>query len=842
MQKIMCIIFVLLLGGMLSAQEKNKNSNNKTYTFKLGILYINSSTGDRFKQGIEEAVSAYSTEYINVKTEGFPYVNETNGLDRLEAIIKKKEMDIILGPTDSGVFVRAVEKRKKLEQYEIPVISSQVTAKVPHQKGGWFFRTNMNVERRAQIIHDCLNKYWIRSIAVIYEDNEFGRSAEEAFREELEGQQKEFYLPLSYNSIDKARNQIRLILDRRPEAVGIFCNRRDFVDLYKLLKLLNAGSSRYLPQIFSVIDIRTIRRDLQSNLQGDNSVLFVSVTNKFSTDENMTDDNMDDVKSLAYKTTRLILRELDTLAKSKGFKYKNGAWRQSFRTRFEAILNGNIKHIQGGTETRISFKNYENETPPKVFKFIEGDIHPVKLEEAVGFLKKLGHKIKYIRKRFGVWWIFNLCLIFFIVLFLSVKDIRHRYIMEWSGLFKLKNLIYLILPLINIIIALGIYFYLGETGGIRYDSVLAAFILALAPTAILRVTLFETPAGKSIGLAKYYDDFLQWIYEKLTIKNYLRRQAYINLIAYHNSVYGMKRRLMEIYQNASNKEQRIKIQTKMEEVLSDTDSWLERRKALARLLLQKLKWDQLIECNFVPDDFKWRGPDSKNQLTPYDDPENVIQKAARSASQHPSVKAYFKAQIKRELKELKKEAPERAIELEGDHIKDKSKMKTHTVLMRKEIIFLSLLKGYDRDYLEKKCLHPKSKDMLKNAVEYCAKQKEDKEFINKMNEAIEKLIEKKVENEKKGKKGYKKILKRILIATKNTKTSLEKKIRFLLLEGYDEDDLKDNDLLPQVYQFTGDPEESKKVAGNKKGKTKSKTKKNTGAKIPGAKETGKPGP
>jgi hypothetical protein len=792
MKIIMCIIFVLLLSGTLPAQGKDKESNGSIYKFKLGILYINSPTGERFRDGIKEAIKKYNEKnkdssekkLFNPDPPEIPYDNETDGLNKLVSKIRGKKVDIILGPTESGVFVRALEKRKELAGYEIPVISSQVAAKVPHQKGGWFFRTNINVENRAQVIYDYLNKYWIRSIAVIYEDNEFGRRAEEAFRKELRGQQKELYLPLSYNSIDTARNQIRLILEQRPEAVGILGNRRDFVELYSLLKSLNAGSSSYFPQIFSVIDIRTIRRYLQGNLRDDNSVHFVSVT------DIPKKEDFDDVKALAYDTTWLILRELDNL-ESKGFKYENGDWRQKFRNRFESILNGNIKPVRGGTKTGISFKNYENETPPKVFKLSKDVTSPVKLEEAIGFWKKLGHKIEYIRKRFGVWPILNFILIFLVVLFMSVKDIK-RWWWGKSSRFFLR-LHFWILFSVNLAIAYAAYIYLGETGNIRYDSVLTALILSLSASAVLHITLFETSTGKAIGLARHYDNFLQWVYEKITVKNYLKHQRYINIIAYQNSVYGMKCRLKEIYQNTPNKEQSTRMQRKIEDVLKDADSWIERRKVLARLLFQKLKWQELIECNFVPDNLKEFNPNKINDHPA--DPEEIALETARCCLNNPLLEKSIDRRIDNSLAQL---SDERKEELENEHKKDLNEMKTPTAKMRKKIIFLFLVEGYDPDFLEDMCCTKKNKDCIDHAVKHCSDDPERKDKVREIVEDLKKEILKENPDEQ---KEYEEILKKIGNPTENH-ASLKRGLSFILYrKGCVEKFLKDNDLLPKDYIY-----------------------------------------
>lgn len=835
---ITCIILVLLMSGYLPGQEKKSKSKTSAFKFKLGILYINSPTGKRFKKGIMEAIAKYSDLFENkylFDTIDFPYNNESEGVEILVSLMKSnnnqedtsKKVDIILGPTESGVFVRAIEQREELEKAEIPVISSQVTAKVSHQVGGWFFRTNINVERRAQVIYDFLNKYWVRSTAILYEENEFGRRAEAAFAKELQGQQKNLHLPLSYSSTDKARSQIRRILAQRPESVGIFGNRADIARLFTLLKNLNAGSTRYFPLTFSIIDTRVI----QNNLEPGYSVYFVSVTDITQ------NKDFDDVKALSYDTTAIILGELHALAEPGTFNYKDRSWRQTFRNRFEAILNGSIgiRKDEGKIQlkTRISFKDYENQTTPRIFKLSRETISPVKLGKTITFPGKVWNKVKLIWDRFGIWPIINLVIIFIVIVFMSIKDIKRWWWGKSSRLFK--RLHFWLLLLVNIAIAYAVYFYLGETGNLRYDSVLMALILSLTPSTLLHITLFETSAGKTIGLARYYDNFLQWIYEKMAIKNYKKNKFYINVIAYHNSVYGMKSILNDIYQNTpdkQNKEQRRRMETMVEEVLKEADSWLGRRKALALIVLQKLGWEECVEHNLVPKDLKEYNPDhdksdkpgmSKNhkdenyieELKKYD-PEEIVLEAAHYCAQKPLEKLLIDEKINAALNDL---TSERKIELKNDHTKDLSEMKTSTAIMRKKITFLFLLKGVKKDFSEniKYSEGSKSKNIAKDACEYCKKNG----LESLVKEEIEKLINymwKENENkDKEQKEKYLRIFQEEFKCKLNNKGKLEctwdknkrideaclkKGIKFLFTyHGWDENILKNNGLLPAEYTY-----------------------------------------
>ncbi len=707
-KKIIGIILVLLMSGTLLTQDKA--FKGRTYQFKFGILYSNSPTGKRFRNGIKEAIATYSQESINsFYTDDFPYDNETEGLKILVSLMEEeKKVDIILGPTDSSIFAHALVQRKELEKAGIPVISSRLTANIPHQKGGWFFRTDINVERRAQVICDVLNKYWIRSIAILYEETDFGERAKKTFWQELQGRGKNHYPSLPYGPIDndddedKAQSQIRKILEQRPEAVGIFGDEKIITLFNRCLKEKNTGRSRYLPLTFSL-------SASNSNIMGDTrSVqdhLYLQDHYVVSAADMTKHNDFDDVKALAFDTTILILGELDALTESEKFVYDDPSWHQSFRNRFEAILYGNSGFKRDNSQiqslTRISFKNYENNTPLNVFKVSKGVTSAILLGETITITEKITHKLALTWNRFGFPIVLNILLIFIIVLLISISDINRWYTGKWLPL--LKSVHFWLLFIINLSIALAIYFYLGETGNIRYDSIFAAFILSLTPSAIFRTTFFrvktsksksDTSEGKAIGLAAYYNFFLLWVYDHLTLKHFRKHPIFLNVIAYNKSAYDMKCLLEDTYQGISNRDQRIRMRVRMEEVLKKTDSGPGTRRALAALLLQKPGWDELVKHHFVP---KWFEPDKIDLNNPPPDPEEIVSEAARYCVQNPQKKKIIEKRIQDELKKI---PPERRKELEIEHEKEKNEMRTPTTIMKEKITFLFLIHGYDPDLLK----------------------------------------------------------------------------------------------------------------------------------------------
>jgi hypothetical protein len=652
MKKFTCIILVLLLNGVLPAQEKDKKPNSKIHKFELAVLYIDSSAGRRFKKGIEAAISEYDGENIGIDITPVSYDNETDGLDKLVSMIRGKAADIIIGPTDSGIFERAVEQRSELEQYRVPVISSRLTAKIPHRKGGWFFRTDINVERRAWAMCDVLNKSSVRSIVVLFEGTEFGIRAERAFRGQLRGLQKKRYFALSYEPGGKGRNQIRRILQLRPEAAGIFGEHKNIAPLYRSLKILDTGWPRYLPLTFSLTDTRSIKDRPRNNY-------FVSLTDITK------DKRFDDVKALAFDTTILILRQLDALTQSESFNHEDPSWRQLFRNRFEAVLNGVIGFEQGDNKTQsktgISFKDYENNTIPKVYRWEKRVAAPFDFVESIGFLKKIGQRVTHIWNSAGFYLVFNIFLVIVVCLVFSMWDIIGWYVgeKEWK-LEKWKFFFKCLFVSVNVPITLFVYFYLGETGRIRYGNLMPAFILS-----------FVLAAGLRFPLRRFYYHVAPWVFDSTYSK------WEINRVAYYNNVKSMTRILKDISHRIPDREKRIRMRVRMEEIVRNPAvTELSMRKSLARLLLQYPGWDEPV--------------------TLFDYPEEVIrQAAAHHYSPDGEEQKQIEEQINGKLKTLSEEptSPELLDKREYSRLERLKKTKKSSLYnMREKITLLFLLK------------------------------------------------------------------------------------------------------------------------------------------------------
>ncbi len=483
------------------------------------------------------------------------------------------------------------------------VVGTQLTSVSPTGE-----RPNANIESRVHAICDLLNNYWIRSIAILYQENQLGKHAEKTFRNQLQGLQKQRYLSLSFESIDTVRNQIRQILELRPEAVGFFCDPGCIAHLCSSLKIMNSGSHPYLPLTFSINDPRSLQGNLHFREH-----YFVSVTG----------------------------------------------------------LNS-----------------------PGVFRLSKEGISLFKPGEPIGIFSKLWHKMVLTYRIFGFSVFFNILFIIIVGLFLSIMDIRRWH--KGKFFYFIKNIYFLLIFITNIAISLVLYIYLAERGTIRYDSFPAAFILTLVLAAVLRANFFHTSRGNPIGLAKYYDCFVLWVYDKL-FNQYLSRQQYINPIVYYNSVDRMKDLLEDTYKDIPGREKRIRMRARLEDILSNCITLFAARKALARLLLQNPGLEGLndLNLNHIPKEY---GP-------PPRDPEEIVNKAVNCCGQNKDKEKLIDEKLKEKLAELKSSKPEKHDE-SYLIINDLKRMQESADSIKDKITLLFLIRGDDflKDIFKKKDL------------------------------------------------------------------------------------------------------------------------------------------
>lgn len=634
---IIAIFILTISAASISAQDTQaaKEVTGKEQKIRIGVLYINTPSGNKHWEGIKEAFENKAFKEITKYLELLPdhYPDGTDGFETLQKFILgeagKERVDIVLGPTESDIFVRGVSKEKDFVGSKVPVISGLVTAKVGNRSGGWFFRTNVDVTRRVHTIYDFLNKHWISTSAVIYSDTEFGRRAKRAFYEELKMDNKEdSCMELLYDNPPDSRKQLHAIFKDRPEAVGVFGEREDLEQIYNQYKRMNGSWKPYNPYFFTILDVRTLKNRLDD-------IYFVSLTGEEIETE---------VKALGYDLGVLVIQVLDAMNRDgQLFKRKfDGEKREEFRRQLATSMRNTS--LLPGTKTGMVLNNFENTTLPSVYHLKNGEAKRVPIPEYIGLLDKFFKRLKLIFAVYGSWMMW---LVLGVVLLLTVSVSR----MEVKRLFPQKHIsiyrrpVFYFYTLGHIITVMIIFVFLAETGSIKYDNIYMVIIISMTPTAFLHTTFFETRQGRAIGLENIYKNLMTMIEENIMQGKYKSLEAITNVIAYYSPLQTMRRALLNFYKNHPSQVQRAKLIQKMEEDIDKEPEHFEKRRVAAKLLMRWFDLDQLKAEGLLPQEY-----DYKNPL----DPRLIIRRVARYCSGFPEKIEKIDQLLKDELKALKK--------------------------------------------------------------------------------------------------------------------------------------------------------------------------------------------
>ena len=509
----------------------SRSDDNPDRRTRLALLY-QQELEESYLKGFRKALDEEEPG-IQLSVCGDSYSGDEDGVGKLVDIIQEKKAELILGPTFSGVYLGAIKQiggPDKCQRFQVPVISPIVQAPdVPNDRKGWFFRTNVDARRRVEAIIDHVEGFPIRSVAVLYPNTRFGRLAEDHFRRNLPDKLLPHYRAHEYK-IDFAnlREVLSTLLDRRPEALGIFGVPSEIIRIM--------GSIRrrgwYRPFLFTIIDPSL--RKKEKELDGLQYVtlaecLACKLEEKSGDGESDSTEPLrnqdfrcprkqdgnkclvigskradDEMEALTFDTARLLLRGLK---KFQTFESWNPV---EFRDWFASELQS---RSNVGELTNMSLSNLENQAAPYVYVIKNGEIELPDSAPDMDVIQLAGMKLDLLRGRFGDWPLAsNVVLLIVVTIVLASLDLKRSF----EGQFlKIYGYVYFwILCLFNIGVVLALYFVLAEREAIRYDSWAAALLVAMGPSVFLRTTFFETPTGKAIGLANLYDRFLVWISEK----------------------------------------------------------------------------------------------------------------------------------------------------------------------------------------------------------------------------------------------------------------------------------------------------------------------------------------
>ena len=177
-----------------AANDAQAQARSDTSFASITVVFRDDRVGCRQVQGVLDACKGLEVckDLITIRFAG--YRAESQGVNQIQSAVDdtSEVADIILGPSDSGVFVRSVELLKWSGERRVPIISPIVTAalgsegnaaiKAVNSHTAWFFSTNVNARHRTTVMVNLLNRRSIQAVSVLYSDSEFSRQIEAAVR------------------------------------------------------------------------------------------------------------------------------------------------------------------------------------------------------------------------------------------------------------------------------------------------------------------------------------------------------------------------------------------------------------------------------------------------------------------------------------------------------------------------------------------------------------------------------------------------------------------------------------------------------------------------------------
>ena len=545
-----------------------------------------------YKRGICAALES-KEQVPSVFIEPFPYASEEEAFKKLKALIGSEHIDAIIGPTDTGVFLRAMKEFPKNQS--VPVVSPLIEGNFKFQKSNYFFSANVTVNRRTRMLANFLSHFNLPKIMILHSDSQYGQKSEAAFRQAyLEQIPGADYRPLQYDSVSFTEkvpsHQIRQILSERPEGLGIFGTREEMKEIGKLLKEKNNSSTPYRPLIFTPTDFRP--KDFTQ-------YPVYSVSLGTLEDRSPPPDVNGDVAVLAHDTTVLLLNALP----------QTNAQKTSPKQFHENLLNtfsgGSSRN--GKTLTEMKFQNGHSYSRTHiVYRDQAGEVSTVAFPQ---WWESITKKYILIFETRGWWVVASLVIILVIPFLVSFFDLNSWLKVGPADLLFSRTSLCLtswMFIAFNVCVVLVLYVYLTETGRVPYDSPLTAMIIAMGPTTFLKSTLFKTKTGKAIGLASIYDKSMAKLNEQLMGERYESQQKFINILAFYNTLEALQESLVYRYSHARTKVEKEKLIKELNEAIENEEYYLEKRTVCARKLFEEVGWKKLEAL--VPESFRSEDP------------------------------------------------------------------------------------------------------------------------------------------------------------------------------------------------------------------------------------------
>lgn len=637
----------------------------------------------------------------SIQIQKYVYDSDSEGFEIISNIVKEASADVIIGPSESSLYADLVDFLK-FEGNNIPIISPVVTVRLGNKPEGWFFRTNVDAASRAQTIYDFLSTKGIQNFAMLYKDSTFGEIAESAFRTELSDVQRTQFNSFRFATAEQSRPWIKQVNAQRPEAIGIIGSRQEVKQISDLLKKLHNEWNAYDPYVFTIVDTRALALD---------GTYFLSVGSEGELESDIASGELLD---LSADTTSLVIMIADDLLK-RDISPGSPKWPWEFRKRLVGAMSGSISKLP--SKTAMKFIGLRNITTPKVMMTEDNKVSIVKETAESGWLKAMNNWVEIRKRRFGVAPLVNLALIGFIVVFLTIVDLRKSHRVSGRDLIRIP---FVSLILLNVAIASLLFTYIAENEVSEWDSILGALLVAFGYSGMLKTTIFETAAGQSIGIRRYYENLVVWIYDRIRKQQFEKVGPVINYIAYSNSSPYLQSTLLESYGFAGDEARTQELSQYLNDELSKQNTIFGQRKVLAKEVYKEVSWAKLQERRIVP-----RSADPND----INDPEPIVDESVNYCFRNDQncldelEKLVNKKLEKQEFSDLKQEFT--------DDLKSSTTPKAKIASCVRWII---LLLGYDLHLLVKQGLLPSNfkiqtdKSFVSKLFNTCPNERERRKF------------------------------------------------------------------------------------------------------------------
>jgi hypothetical protein len=642
--------------------------------------------------GIREAVDEYNDlpdSRLHVELDPRPYADEEAGLQvLLEALSptlaepsidtpKIPKLHVLMGPSDSGVFLNSEKFAKDLDREKVVVFSPVVTADVGNKKAGWLFRANVSVNERARKMYDQLNAEGYNNFAVVYSAGGFGDKAEAAFRTLLSPEEEALYLALRYSEPQGLRNAAVKLEAERPSAVGLFGPPEHVKLLHNRIRAVSHGWVPYNPLIFAITDASTIClpdvRFVSVAVPNPDNCAKREATDTLSENATTSDEDdapvqaalqdnanlelVDEFTGLGYDAARHMLRIAESIPGQPG----TDSWGTNFQVRLAASLRDPAEVLP---RTNMRFSSMVNISEPEIYRLLKPDageakgsaaapvFQPVTLGE-LSVEQKLRNLVDIRQRRFGLMPIFNLILVVTIVSLLTFFDVRKSY--TGSLLLFLWRWTFLKLVFFNVLVAVAVLFALAELGDVRWDNTYVALSVAFGYTMMLKTSIFETSAGQAFGLSQVYEKVLQNINRRLMVLRYELEGKRVYFLSYTNSRSGLREVLERVYREGEDTDKVTKKLESLDREVAAVPSEIEKRRVYAQRLLHLMNWGQIERARLVP-----------NGMKEYElfDPAILLREAASySTHQRPENREIIKQLVSDRMDHLAQESPDDYVEI-----------------------------------------------------------------------------------------------------------------------------------------------------------------------------------